>query len=193
MAAEWETEGNIAQVKRLYANGLGAKGIGNAIGVSKGTISGWLNRANLCRDDPLIAAPRISNFWCGVAPAWLTAQADELFRILWDAGVKTAEIQEFFDITQEQRRSRREKLGLVARDPKASVRKRAPQEEINRRLASPNGGKQTSFTGVTWCAVTLPALPSRVAGVCQWPLSCSEAAARRFCDHHVGLIGLRVR
>ena len=63
--------------------------------------------------------------------------------------------------------------------------------EVNRRMASPNGGRQTSFTGQSWCMATLPKPTPRVRGVCNWPLSCDAAAVGRFCAEHAGLIGRR--
>jgi len=201
--AGWATEQNIARMTALYNAGHGAKGIGERMGLSKGTIAGMLNRLNLRRDDPLINAPHATEFWTGAAPAWNTPDADGLFALMWDKGVRTNEMQEFFGITQEQRRSARGRLQLAPRDPKTSVRRRVetreaavkPKPLVDRPIASTRAigrsGVQT-IGSIDWHAVNLCPKPVWRAGQCRWPLRCEEPATGRFCTEHMGLLARKV-
>lgn len=213
--AKWATEDNLQRVRELHAMGMGAKMISKQIGVSHGAIAGILNRLNISREE--VEAPQVRDFYSGAVPAWLTNMSDKLFTILWDGGVKAADIQNFFGITMEQRRLTRERLKLKPRDPATSTKKRGRgtrlvktrpvgepdrpvMEEtatvikpfVHRPLGSANGGKTPVFTssGINWSAVRA-AKVERVSGICSWPLACGEATTGRFCAEHSGLLRRR--
>jgi len=147
--------------------------------------------------------PPATEFWTDAAPAWKTPDADGLFALMWDKGVRTTEMQEFFGITQEQRRSARVRLQLTPRDPKTSVRRRVktreavvkPKPVVDRPVTSTRAigrsGVQT-IGSIDWHAVNLCPKPVWRAGQCRWPLHCEEPAAGRFCAEHAGLLARKV-
>jgi hypothetical protein len=121
-------------------------------------------------------------------PEWGTPAAKELLRIDRLRGCSAQQMADRWgvNINTVDRWSVRvgARTGVVKKPDVAPV-------EVNRRMASPNGGRPTSFTGLSWCMATLPKPALRAPGVCSWPLSCDGAAVGRFCAEHAGLIGKR--
>jgi len=199
--AEWATPEIIEQIKALHAQGRGAKYIGDQIGVSKGMASGLLWRMKL-RPARLSVdkSPQVHEFYTGVAPAWGTPKAVELYKTLWAGGVKSLAIDEFFDISRDQSRTLRERLCIPKRDPFTSASRRddraipkVSEPKPNRPLGSANGGRTVHFlsTLVNWSAIGRIKI-EYPPGQCRWPLTCTDQTTGKWCAHHAALLGKRV-
>ncbi len=80
-------------------------------------------------------------------------------------------------------------LGGVAAPPVVRATPAPPPAPAWHRPASASGREMSVnlLRGLTNLTLRLPEPPRRRAGVCCWPLECSEPAAGRFCSHHEGL------
>lgn len=210
MAGEWLTEKNIAFVKTNRADGKSKEWLARELNVTPNAMAGLLHRMKLGRGpDNAPPVKLVKDFWTEDAPEWLTQEADDLLRRMWDGGVPTTPIRVFWNLSEDQLRRRRLRMGLTPRSPGASTARRfqmlgmmprlnekkpvavraEPKEQAPRPLGHA-GGKPTHINvgAINWGAVNRVELQHE-PGLCRWPLSCTSPAAKNWCDQHAGLLG----